>query len=711
MNIPISVLKSNYLSPEKIENQQTLAKKYFKQLLKTKTKTQPQQKQSFKDEIISWFFSFDLFTKLILSSIENIWLTNILHQLYIHQKNNHNQKFMYRGEEGLTEFIPGLLPQNMTVINCNNSEAIYCYLNYFSCKEDNKYNSKDKLVLERQFLNEIKFYKTEENVLSDNFAYYHKYSDYFSLSSKICSDEALFRRIFDTFSNGQAFNNLINCEKEQKSKLYFFQFPNWINYKEYYSLTEYFVASFEQVITVRYLLDKQENFKKSKFDNFYLNKLLNEKKDLTEYFKREFKNNTDKLLETLNGRKLIEEIHKDYKVKEIVKNRSSRWECYPLLYNCIIDNDHLSCYELERNLKNYFSSLSSEEEVIDCLLFAKLDNLFTYDNFLLKRIYEGLVDLYAQKNAFDLINDENVEKVFTKKSKKKKRKNTKNFEDKPLTLEIEEDKQPKLNEEEIDIEMGIKKSAFSFIKKSNINNNQYVMKEFMGSMMMTKIDNDIKDIVKEMVEKACDSISDEPISNDYFDNDTAYSSPNLSEIECQYDKRKKKRKNNYVLYDIKAKEKKKKSLPTESIKHDIKRERVQSTNVYPSNMLEITSEKQLITTPVKTNTTSNFQININSKLDFKQPVYPRTNSLYKYNYNKYCYNYDIHNYYMYNDHYYTKFHKYIISYSEKIEENLSFVKDIKMKIISDIESMVKKCLSINILFRFECKIGNLWLLC
>jgi hypothetical protein len=714
MNIPTNILKSNYLPPDRVKYHQKLAKRYSKQISKVESnfpKSKPNQMANLKEDILNWFFSLDVITKLIISSIENKWLTNILHQLYLQYKNNPRLRFQLH-EETLSEMLPQLIPHGYQIITpCNNAEL--CFINYFYTKEDYRVNE-EKSINEGCFLQQdIKFYRTEEFSLSDPMSPYHKYSNYFSLGNLILQESEYFKKIFDTLSGGQAFTNPIPCEYNPKTKLYSFGYPTWMSGREYFSVAEYFIAFFEQVITIRYFTCEKGGYTVD--NSIYLNKLLSEKRALSSFIRKEFSMNAHKLCDAIEISNLIEEVKDDYRIKEIINAKAKGLEMITLgiLYNSIevYDYDISPTSALVKNIKHYFSCFKNAEELIDCLMFTNLENIFTYDDFLMKRFYESLVDLMAKKSAFDLMNGYYEKNEMKKKTKKKKKK-------------------------KIDIEMGI--SCFSFIKK--MKTGQFKPGEFMGDFMMvkrTENTDEIRTMVKEVVDKVLENVCQQveaiqsessedtanaDIKKSYDDKDTAYSSANQSDNGLEVYPKKRKKQNKYKLYDFKVKEEKK--VKDVDIKHhslkDIDtplsdiytKERstsLKSTNCISLNVKNNTPTKSSNAIPMKANTTSSFQLNIKpQELDVQQPKYERfsphnpSNDYYmKHNYQngfRFYYEMPINNCYYFNEYnslnelFNFRFQKYIITYTETVDSNLNSLKDTKDRIIDELIVLIKDLL-------------------
>jgi hypothetical protein len=717
MNIPTNILKSNQFPPERIKHHQKLAKRYHRQVSKLKQnspKNETSTTTNLKEDILNWFFSLDVITKLIMSSIENKWLTGILHQLFQQQKTNHRLRFQIREDSTPTEIYPQLIP--VQVISRDLTEPTY--FNYFFSKEDYRGNQ-ERVVTESCFLQKgINFYRTEDFTWADPNAAHEKYSNYFCLGKDILEDSEHFRKVFDMLSNGQAFTQPIPCEYNQKGKSYSFDFPAWMSSSGYYSVAEYFVAFFEQMITIHYFTRNDGSMPD---DPTYLNKLMSEKKDLISFVKKEFGTDSEKLCDTLEIADLIEAVKSDPRVSEIIKSKDRNQELITfdgILYNNFVfyTNSLLTTIELEKRIKHFFSCFKNAEEIIDCLMFTNLEGIFTYDDFLMKRMHESLLDLYARKSANDLMND-----IYEKADKKKKKKAKKKL--KPCDDD---------------------KSCFAFIKKVKKETKEFKRGEFMGDIMMVKSgttdQDDMKATVKDVIDNLLTQVSQEVVSiqsdsseetatigpkASFDEKETAASSPNHSDNNSPQQKRKKQ--NNYRLYDFKVKETKdiKSSrkhnsvliTPTEIIKN----ERKQSTNVESStkplslDKVYTSVSKSSDTTPLKSNATTSFQININSQFNIKNqpnfkkhqsfpPQFPNNDFYQKHNYhNGFRFYYDLppmNNFYYFNNGHNNinelfnfKFQKYIINYTEGVDNNLNSLKEIKDEIISELIELVKKSLS------------------
>ena len=122
MNIPSKIAKSNILLPNKVSDFQNTSSKYYKQYNKIKKQNDLEKRtidgKKFKEEIISWFFSLDILTRLIISSIENKWVTSLITQLYNTQKFQRGLKFQIK-EGILINYSNHIAPEDINLICYN----------------------------------------------------------------------------------------------------------------------------------------------------------------------------------------------------------------------------------------------------------------------------------------------------------------------------------------------------------------------------------------------------------------------------------------------------------------------------------------------------------------------------------------------------------------------------------------------------------------
>lgn len=317
MNIPIKVIKSNSIPSEKVRNQQKMAQKYFNSFNNCKSKGNVNNKNlnensnnqnqvkninnlfssnNLKEEIIRWFFSFDSNSKLIICSIENKWLVNCLHYMYIKIKSEPNTRFSYLDgdapECGIENYHHKQTKSPMIFTHKKINNNINLFYHFFSTIEDSKksnfsgfntYNGYGNLTSNQNYfenpeynlLDFINFYKCEESDISND------YCSYMTLSKSCVESEIFFLKLFDHYSSNKAFTSFIPSSLDAQSKYYTFGMPEWFKKKEPYSLQEICMAYFEQVIIIKFVLFHLEpsnyNFYYSKYiKNSYIKELKEE---------------------------------------------------------------------------------------------------------------------------------------------------------------------------------------------------------------------------------------------------------------------------------------------------------------------------------------------------------------------------------------------------------------------------------------------------
>jgi hypothetical protein len=445
MNIPIKVLKSNCIPNDNVRNQQKIAQKYYNSVNNNKQKvtnnskansnsdsfnnsTQNQTKNihnifplnNLKEEIIRWFFSFDSNDKLIISAIENKWLINCLHFMYIKTKLEPNLKFSYLDgeapENSLENYHYNKSSKNLNIFN-NKKMSNNLYFHYFTTLEDKKYNSNNinninnmdnlngynnnfsysfgensgsgsgsgsssiygsdyynlqKEYLEFNVIDDILFYKSEESDISND------YCSYMNISERLIENEVFFLKLFDYYSEGKAFRNFIPCFLDGQSKYYTYGMPDWFKKKEYYTLQQIIVAYLEQVITIKFVLFHVEphNY------NFYYNKYLK-----TSYIKQIREENNPAIYNN-SEEQYINFLNYSYK-----NNNNS--------LNPIINSHDPYRYEYEKEKKDYFNNgKSSINSIKDPPIYPINGEYGCHFN------YNSVMDCHSKNFGFKLFVDE-----------------------------------------------------------------------------------------------------------------------------------------------------------------------------------------------------------------------------------------------------------------------------------------------------------------
>ena len=328
------------------------------------------QGYNFQKEVLNWFFRISEIERLKISTINNKWVFQTLHQLYIEQKEKNNLRFIPRINEKSIPFLQNLRGKDILL-----GEPSH-FLNYFAFSSEkyeliNGYNEEK----EKSFLNEIIFFyplnKTSDlknkSIGDYDLNYLMKYHyPIFTLSESVLNDKEKFKDYFKTLSNNNYFvmppeivpqnkqkeesldnindNNVINSfnainplnnsimnfnnknsnsinEKYNNNKN-MIDLPMWAkqpkNSKLCFSVGELFLAFFEQNIVVYYILylyDRQ--FYNSLIEDQQIEEYKNLKKELIGFLSK-YKEN---LLNLLNIDVITKEIYFSTKNKDLARRK------------------------------------------------------------------------------------------------------------------------------------------------------------------------------------------------------------------------------------------------------------------------------------------------------------------------------------------------------------------------------------------------------
>ena len=475
----------------------------------------------FQEKIIEWFFNLPFIERVKVSSINNKWVFQILHQLYIEQIKKPDLKFIPRITEDNIHFKKNLQVKNIFFDNPGH------FLNYFAfCSE--KYeliNGYDKNI-EKEFLDEIIFFypdlakisKIKQNGNDNDLLLLIKYHyPIFTLSESILNNKDKFLKYFKTLSNNTFFvmppeiiyqnsqkqvnNNIINnininalseislnnnSNKNNKNQN-IIDLPIWakqpMNSKLCFSINELFLAFFEQNIIVYYIIFL--------YDKNYYNSLINDNinKNIEEFFslKNELKTflgvNVENIFNLLDIEIVIKEIYYNSNIEKFIniKKYQNNLEAKTKFWK-----ENIS-YEQEFNLiKDYFNKYYNDNKkiikLIDDISMLKIEQVYSFEDFFLNKILFNLNKKYEIQREedlfFDLTNNlKNNNKKQKKKNKKRKKKkdNDNNIKDeiKFKEKEISNNNNVELKKYiiiEEDEELRKIKKGYSMIDNNNISN-------------------------------------------------------------------------------------------------------------------------------------------------------------------------------------------------------------------------------------------------
>ena len=214
MIVPAKYQSSSNNDPDNSSRINNITKKYNSCLKKFALSNKTNSKESkenqapiFKSQVLEWFFKLSYIDRIKVSTINNKWVFQTLHQLYTEQKKKENLKFIPRKIEN-SKFLKTLAGKN--IFNNNPSH----FINYFALSSQDHQLIKDyNEQLEKEFLNEIIFFypdiaknskiKMNEKETLDSLSKY--YYPYFTLSDSLINNRDKFIKYFKALSSNEYF--------------------------------------------------------------------------------------------------------------------------------------------------------------------------------------------------------------------------------------------------------------------------------------------------------------------------------------------------------------------------------------------------------------------------------------------------------------------------------------------------------------------------
>ena len=407
-----------------------------------------------------------------ISSIDNFNKTN---DSILYPQNNTNIKVTKTNKSGKKTEIPKLGYSQSSLKDFKDEEILSNHFgNYFTFQSSRKmkltdYNSESKDIIDP---------KIKENIIEEllnniiYFSVHHKnFPDCFTLSPEFLLEKEKFENCFQNISNKQYFFSLIetksieqNTSSNKSQKLYNYNFPSWFE-NEFHSVSTYAIAFFEQVIMIKYFINKYDkklkiysllneqalkrffddrklaiNYIKKNYNaenrinllkeldiiNQYNNLVNNyEKMKFVNYFKQNHKQiNNDKFKNNPHTIQIINNNHfadkneeKFFNMKKISKSKSRSNDDEPTIDQII---------EKLTGLLNSNDEINGSVFFIDYLLFRNYNNLWKIEYFLQLELFEKLSNLIMEQNCNELISDSKQTKSNKSKHRKKNKKNNNN---------------------------------------------------------------------------------------------------------------------------------------------------------------------------------------------------------------------------------------------------------------------------------------------
>ena len=506
-------------------NYSKIAYKYYKYYKENKDKKSSQESQDkLKEDVKKWLFSQSLESRLKICTVENEFFGKILYQMIFHYKLDKTivfkpKKNFYVSDEDNDEFSKDIKENNF---NQDENEINFPKNNNTNIKitktnKDGKKTEAPKLgysqaslekfskeeILLNNFGNFFTFFsfrgsyslaignakynlenkRLEENAREDFlksiifFSVHHRhYPDCFTLSPEFLLEKEKFENYFLKFGNKNYFSSLIQSQLIQPSsnnsgnksqKIYEYLLPDWVKNGKteddiQHTVTEYAIAFLEQVIMIKYLLNKNEKkikifsllneealnrfFQDRKLAINYMDKtynsenkinILNEikveenynnlssnthKNDYIDYFRHyrtSIKLEKNPYIDSINFNPHSNKYEEQYnRINKITKLKNSK-------NNKNISGDLMTCEEIENKLKDILKK-NDNVTIIDYLLFDNYTNLWKFEYFFKREFYEKINKLIIDKNVNELITDSNKCKTNKAKHRKKNKKNNNN---------------------------------------------------------------------------------------------------------------------------------------------------------------------------------------------------------------------------------------------------------------------------------------------
>ena len=493
MIVPAKYQSSNYNDPDNSSRINNITKKYIaclKKFSSSLNNSKPQtskenQVPTFKSQVLEWFFKLSNIDRIKVSTINNKWVFQTLHQLYTEQKKKENLKFIPRKIEN-SKFLKTLAGKN--IFNNNPSH----FINYFALSsQDHQLIKEYNEQLEKEFLNEIIFFypdiakiskiKMNEKETLDSLSKY--YYPYFTLSDSLINNRDKFIKYFKALSSDEYFvlppvvvtinkqneqNNSINDENNNlidsfnfnksnplnkiindwtennssKNNSYnnriqnFIDLPKWAKQPAKsnlcFSVNEILLAFIEQNIVVHYILFFYDNQFYNSLLNDYVNKILEEFVSLKTELKDFLSINKENLFDLLNIDLATKEVYYNPNIEKYVSIKKyqddliSKTKCW---------KENINFEDEYEQIRDFFSNYNNDNEsmlrLINDISTLNIEQIYSFEDFFFNKIFFNLNKKYESRKDEDLIseflngNNTNEQSSKNKKKKKRKKKNKK----------------------------------------------------------------------------------------------------------------------------------------------------------------------------------------------------------------------------------------------------------------------------------------------
>ena len=671
-------------------NYSKIANKYYKLYKENKDKKYSTDNQEkLRDDVKKWLFSQSIETRIKICTVENEFYGKSLYQMFLHTKVDKTMLFKPKpcffndDEDNSNQFSKNItnlnnfnnyntkiedgiiypsntanikltrtnklgkkteapkLGYSQSPLNFFNDEEIK-YINFgnyfqfqscrnFSLSEPNNNmnnNEKQKMIdiCTEDLFNNIIF-----------FSVHHRYfPDCFTLSPEFLLEKEKFENCFYKLGNSKYFCSLIQSHisngNNKSQKQYSYMFPDWFkntNNEYLFSVTQYAIAFFEQVIMIKYLLNKYDKKVKtySLLDEQALNRFFADRKFAINYMKKNYNNenkiNILKELEIENYYKNLTANKEKMKYVEYFKykklNRDEKFRNSPYIIGSILENPYSNKHEEKYNkmkniqkVKNNKNPCNNNEIIlddilnkltniiknndnicfIDYLLFQNYHCLWKIEYFLQAELFEKLSNLIMEQNCKELIFDSKQTKSSKQRHRKKNKKNNQNHKTQQIPKEEEKNNNNKIQNEYEGIFKDEEEELYApYYLKANTEQKRLYIKEEIKQFIS-------KEIILGII---IDNVFLTPLNSglDFYDEE--YKENNDNDIDNNNNN------NENKIFEKEKEEEKQKEIQ----KEEKQKENEKNNNINNDNNNNIINEEKENQNIIKENNSSNIKININ----------------------------------------------------------------------------------------------------
>ena len=327
---------------------------------------------------------------------------------------------------------------------------------------------------QKLFLKEIRFYKI------------NKSNDAMTLSNNILNNKNLFTLFFNELSKQKFLSKISPVNFDQKQGVYACSCPNWIEEKEFYTISEIIIGYFENILNIKYFLSKRKkNDKNDAFNNFFQKRNL-----ILDLIKSSTYN--ENLYDIIDLKEIIKDVIND---KTLINDEERRLVNRKLLSGL---NKSYRIYEppIEYNINNYYYKykemlMEKSSELLDNLIFSSFESPSSIDRYIKERIIDEFYSYVEKKKTNDILLEISKEGFLTNKKKKPRKK--KNKKKKNENNEVPEEEAKKRHNTE---QNNFDKDAKNVINNdvSNMEDNEEEIKQIIIKNKDDNNDNNISKI-------------------------------------------------------------------------------------------------------------------------------------------------------------------------------------------------------------------------